>query len=48
MTAARAGVDRDVVARAVTDAPVHTDEELLALARDIDTIRTEVLHGTAP
>jgi hypothetical protein len=33
------------VARAVTDLPVRSEAELLALAHDIDTIRTEVLHG---
>ena len=48
VTAARSGVDRDQVARAVTDIPVRTEDELLDLARDIDRIRTEVLHGTAP
>jgi hypothetical protein len=48
VTAARSGVDRDQVARAVTDLPVRTEDELLDLARDIDRIRTEVLHGTAP
>ncbi len=46
VTAARTGVERDRVARAVTDLPVRTEDELLALAHDIDTIRTEVLHGT--
>jgi hypothetical protein len=48
VTAVRAGVDRDRVARAVTDTPITTDAELLDLARDIDSIRAEVLHGTAP
>jgi len=48
VTSARSGVDRDVVARAVTDVPIRTEDELLDLARDIDRIRTEVLHGTAP
>ena len=48
VTAARCGVDRDRVARAVSDIPICTEDELLDLARDIDTIRTEVLHGTAP
>jgi hypothetical protein len=48
VTAARTGIDRDRVARAVTELPVRSDAELLELARDIDTIRTEVLHGTAP
>ncbi len=48
VTALRAGVDRDRVARAVTDIPVRSEAELLELARDIDTIRAEVLHGTAP
>lgn len=48
VTAARSGVDRHRVARAVSDLPVRTEDELLDLARDIDTIRTEVLHGTAP
>ena len=46
VTAARTGVERDRVARAVTDLPVRTEADLLALAHDIDTIRTEVLHGT--
>jgi hypothetical protein len=36
------------VARAVTDIPVRSEAELLDLARDIDSIRAEVLHGTAP
>ncbi|MGZ4683693.1 MAG: DUF4350 domain-containing protein [Acidimicrobiales bacterium] len=48
VTAARSGADRDQVARAVTDVPVRSEDELLDLARDIDRIRTEVLHGTAP
>jgi hypothetical protein len=48
VTASRAGVDRDRVARAVTDIPVRSEAELLDLARDIDSIRAEVLHGTAP
>jgi hypothetical protein len=48
VTAARSGADRHQVARAVTDYPVRTEDELLDLARDIDRIRTEVLHGTAP
>jgi hypothetical protein len=48
VTAARSGVDRDDVARAVTDVPIRTEDELLDLARDIDHIRTEVLHGSAP
>jgi hypothetical protein len=45
VTVARTGVARDRVARAVTDLPVRSEAELLALAHDIDTIRTEVLHG---
>jgi hypothetical protein len=48
VTAARSGAARDDVARAVTDVPVRSEDELLDLARDIDRIRTEVLHGTAP
>ena len=48
VTSARSGVDRDVIARAVTDVPIRSEDELLDLARDIDRIRTEVLHGTAP
>jgi hypothetical protein len=48
VTSTRSGVDRDRIARAVTDLPVRTEDDLLDLARDIDTIRTEVLHGTAP
>jgi len=48
VTSARSGVDRARVARAVSDIPVRTEDELLDLARDIDVIRTEVLHGTAP
>jgi hypothetical protein len=48
VTAARGGVDRGRVARAVSDIPVRTEDELLDLARDIDIIRTEVLHGIAP
>ena len=46
VTASRTGVAPDQVARAVTDLPVRTEAELLDLAHDIDTIRTEVLHGT--
>ena len=48
VTAARSGVDRDRVARAVSDIPIRSEDDLLDLARDIDIIRTEVLHGTAP
>lgn len=44
VAAARTGLDRDRVAEAVTDAAVRSDDELLTLAHDIDTIRTEVLH----
>jgi hypothetical protein len=45
VTASRTGVPREQIDRAVTDLPVRSEEELLALARDIDAIRTEVLHG---
>jgi len=45
VAAARTGVDRDELARVVTDLPVRSDDELLALARDIDTIRSEVFHA---
>ena len=48
VTAARSDVDIDRVARAVSDTPIRTEDELLDLARDIDIIRTEVLHGTTP
>jgi hypothetical protein len=48
VTAARSDVDQDRIARAVSDIPIRTEDELLDLARDIDIIRTEVLHGTAP
>ncbi len=48
VTAARTGADRARVLRAVADTPIRSEDELLDLARDIDTIRTEVLHGTAP
>ena len=48
VTAARTPVDRDRVERAVTDTPIRSEDELLDLARDIDAIRTEVLHGSAP
>jgi hypothetical protein len=45
VTASRTGLPRDQVDRAVNDVPVRSEEELLALAHDIDAIRTEVLHG---
>ena len=48
VTAARTPVDRERVERAVTDTPIRSEDELLDLARDIDAIRTEVLHGSAP
>jgi len=46
VTAARTGVDRDRVARAVSDVPVESETDLVDLAIDIDIIRTEVFHGT--
>jgi hypothetical protein len=45
VVATRTGIDRDVLARVVTDVPVPSDDELLALARDIDSIRSEVFHA---
>jgi hypothetical protein len=45
VTAQRAPVERDRVARAVADTGVASDDELLDLAREIDAIRTEVFHG---
>jgi Domain of unknown function (DUF4350) len=48
VTAARTPVERGRVERAVTDTPIRSEDELLDLARDIDAIRTEVLHGSAP
>jgi Domain of unknown function (DUF4350) len=48
VTAARTPVERERVERAVTDAPIRSEDDLLDLARDIDAIRTEVLHGSAP
>jgi hypothetical protein len=48
ITAARTGVDRHRLARALTDLPVHSERELLDLTHDLDTITTEVLHGTHP
>jgi hypothetical protein len=48
VTAARTPVERERVERAVTDAPIRSEDELLDLAREIDAIRTEVLHGSAP
>ena len=48
VTAGRTDLDRGRVACALTDTPIRSEDELLDLARDIDAIRTEVLHGTAP
>jgi len=47
VTASRTDLPRDQIERAVNDLPVRSEEELLALAHDIDAIRTEVLHGAA-
>ena len=46
ITSERTPLARDRVERAVTDAPVRSEQDLLDLARDIDAIRTEVLHGS--
>jgi hypothetical protein len=43
--AARTTLDPDEVHRLLVDAPVTDDAALLALARDLDSLRQEVLHG---
>lgn len=44
-TEARAGVDAAVVYRAVADRPVTTDEELVALATEVERVRRGVCTG---
>ncbi|MCU0268768.1 MAG: DUF4350 domain-containing protein [Acidimicrobiales bacterium] len=43
---ARTTLPPEVVAFAVTDVPVTSDTELVDLARRVDAVREEVLHGT--
>jgi hypothetical protein len=43
----RFGLDAARAQRAVVDVPVRSEEELVALARDIESLRKEVLHGHA-
>jgi hypothetical protein len=45
VVAARTTLDPDEVRRLLVDAPVTDDAALLALARDLDSLRQEVLHG---
>jgi hypothetical protein len=45
VTAARTGLDRGRVLSAVSDGPVVSEAELVALAQSIESIRQEVLHG---
>lgn len=42
----RTGVPRDRVLAAVGDIPVTSDDQLIELARTIDEIRKEILHGS--
>lgn len=44
----RTGLDPAHTAAALGDVPVLDDEQLLSLARQIESIREEVLHGHAP
>lgn len=44
----RSGADPDRVRAAVTDHPVSSEAELLAVAGLVDEVRQEVLHGHAP
>lgn len=46
--ASRTVMDRDAVVRVLADYPTASDEELVLLAQQIDTLREEVLHGHAP
>lgn len=43
--AARSGTDRDEVWSALAGAPVGSEADLVALARLVDSVRQEVLHG---
>jgi hypothetical protein len=45
MVAARAGRDADAVLGTLATAPVTSDDDLLAVAADLEAIRQEVLHG---
>lgn len=44
----RFGVDGARATHALVDQPIQRDEALVALARDIESIRQEVLHGHVP
>jgi hypothetical protein len=45
--AARSVLDRDTVRHTLADQPTSSDADLVLLARQIDTLREEVLHGHA-
>jgi hypothetical protein len=48
VVASRCSLDRSRVDWILLDHPVGTDDVLVALAADIDTLKEEVLHGHAP
>jgi hypothetical protein len=48
LVAERTGRDADAVAATLSHRPVTTDEQLLAVAAQLDVIRQEVLHGRHP
>lgn len=45
VAAARTGIDRDRVVAAAGDGPVASEDELVAVAQSIESIRQEILHG---
>lgn len=45
ITAQRTGLDAEVVYAALAGPPVTTDQDLVALAQSIESIREELLHG---
>jgi hypothetical protein len=45
VASARTSIDRDRVVAAVSDGPVASEDELVAVAQSIESIRQEILHG---
>jgi hypothetical protein len=45
LVAERTGLDPERARAALTDQPLQTDEDLVRLAQEIETIRQEALHG---
>jgi hypothetical protein len=46
VVASRTGTDRDRLVGTVSDTPITSEAELVELARSVDDLRKEILHGT--